>query len=446
MRQTELSREWKMMQKIAAVFCAAILLTVLCAACKAKGLPDTYVEGSDYQYMQTTNELSYPRVQQGDSVTYFCYRGFLYYFDESTRVILPLCSRADCLHDRETDTARLADCNAYILQEDLLGNNTAIAYCNGYIYCIPNAVSEANILHRISRDGTKKDVIYKWEEGAHIEEWIIHRDILYYVNHTYVVEGDTLESQYSLNALRLSSSSLRSETIYTTGEELTVLNLGALQAYGNYIYFEIHAVKNSDEEYTTDEYFDYYMYARTMVYDTQNQEYTELSLPNTARGTLVMSPVFWQDRMILKPYDLEKDGSESMTVYIADLDGSNVEILFEDVRQDYRLISDGEYLYLTDSLGDNWRVATFYQVYNSDLQVIDTFVPPDYFDVDLRVGADSMIYPFDRSIDEDGNVIYEYNATFFTEPSADVWGVMVWDKSTIGTYHGGDIELTQILR
>ena len=150
--------------------------------------------------------------------------------------------------------------------------------------------------------------------------------------------------------------------------------------------------------------------------------------------------------MILKPYDLEKDGSESMTVYIADLDGSNVEILFEDVRQDYRLISDGEYLYLTDSLGDNWRVATFYQVYNSDLQVIDTFVPPDYFDVDLRVGADSMIYPFDRSIDEDGNVIYEYNATFFTEPSADVWGVMVWDKSTIGTYHGGDIELTQILR
>ena len=51
MRQTELSREWKMKQKIAAVFCAAILLAALCSACKSKELPDTYIEGSDYQYM-----------------------------------------------------------------------------------------------------------------------------------------------------------------------------------------------------------------------------------------------------------------------------------------------------------------------------------------------------------------------------------------------------------
>ena len=54
MRQTELSREWKMMQKIAAVFCAAILLAVLCAACKAKELPDTYMMTSSFSDPSTT--------------------------------------------------------------------------------------------------------------------------------------------------------------------------------------------------------------------------------------------------------------------------------------------------------------------------------------------------------------------------------------------------------
>ena len=98
MRQTELFRERKMKQKIAAVFCAAILLTVLCAACKSKELPDTYVEGSDYQYMQMEGGMYFTLTKaQGGKGMYFLHVDYIYILDEEANTILPLCNKADCL-------------------------------------------------------------------------------------------------------------------------------------------------------------------------------------------------------------------------------------------------------------------------------------------------------------------------------------------------------------
>jgi len=39
-----------------------MLLVLLCTSCQSKELPDTYVEGSDYQYMQMDKNAG----QQGD--------------------------------------------------------------------------------------------------------------------------------------------------------------------------------------------------------------------------------------------------------------------------------------------------------------------------------------------------------------------------------------------
>ena len=118
MRQTELFRERKMKQKIAAVFCAAILLAMLCTACQSKELPDTYVEGSDYQYMQLESKRFFMKQSQGSKGLYVLHGNYIYFLDESSDTILPLCNKADCLHDKETDPEKYSYCNACVLPDD----------------------------------------------------------------------------------------------------------------------------------------------------------------------------------------------------------------------------------------------------------------------------------------------------------------------------------------
>lgn len=78
-----------------------VLLAAMLSGCGAGEAADTYVEGSDYQYMQWVNGMFFPKVQQTEDGCYFLYEGYLYYLDEQTDTILPLCSKADCLHEQE---------------------------------------------------------------------------------------------------------------------------------------------------------------------------------------------------------------------------------------------------------------------------------------------------------------------------------------------------------
>ena len=136
------------MKKILAFLCASILLVSLCAACQSKELPDTYVEGSDYQYMQLESRRFFMMQSQGSKAFYLLHGNYIYFIDEGSDMILPLCNKADCLHDKETDPEKYSYCNACILPENKLPlGDAGISYCNGFLYCLdcgyagPNRIS-----------------------------------------------------------------------------------------------------------------------------------------------------------------------------------------------------------------------------------------------------------------------------------------------------------------
>lgn len=421
---------------LAGVLLACIFLT----GCGTEALPDTYVEGSDYQYTQWASGLFYPNVQQGDGVVYLFHNGFVYYLDEATGVIMPLCNKADCLHDQETDPEKLTACNAFmgtsevaqIQNAGFMWNTTGIAKCDGYIYCLTEKVSGQQTIFRCSLDGTKKELVYTWDsEKSSIGEWIIHRNVLYYVEQRYYLEDGELFMEMSLKALPLTGLDRQPETIYVADKDLTVFTLGNPKAYGNYIYFEIIASRVSDEDTALEDDTYDKSYNRTLIYDIENDSVNELNIPDLPPSAEILGVQFWQDKIIINPYDDTEAADAPMPVYIAELDGSNPELLLEDIPQAGCFMSDGEYLYFFDDWMpdiDDWLSNPgLYTVYDRDLNIVDTFTVP-LMDRSVRLpvgGTDWMYFQF-------------------TEEETGAWGVIRWDKSGIGTYNGGMIETTTI--
>ena len=425
------------------MICILTLVMMFLAGCGAEVLPDTYIEGSDYQYTQWSSGMFWPDLQQGDGVIYLFNNGFIYYIEDGTDVIMPLCNKADCLHDKETDSKMLGECNAFMgTYQDarsMFWGGVGIASCNGYIYCLDHAFSpnSPQTLHRCALDGTKKEVLYTWNsEESMILEWIIHRDVLYYVELRYYLEDDEMRKEISLMSLPLSGIHRRPETIYTADKDLKVLSLGSLQAYGNHIYFEIIASR-SGEEHTASESNHYdRLFEGTYIFDLQNNSLSELTIPGLQPTAVILGVQFWQDRIVIDPYDIARGESARMPVYIAELDGSSPEVLFEDIPQADYFMSDGEYLYLFDDWMpdiDDWLSNPgLYTVYDEDMNIVDTFTAPHMPDGRggrLPVGGEDWMY---FKFQEDGE--------------NDAWGVMRWDKSGIGTYNGDAYEVEYIYR
>ena len=224
-----------------------IVNLIFLTGCANKAMPDIYVENYDYQYRQWSDSIAFPKVQQGsDNIVYIYKNGFIYYMEEGNDVLVPLCNKVDCLHDRETDQQKIKECNASVDLEELANINPdkdiAIAKCGDYLYCIPLSCYETDerILYRYALDGTAKDVVYKWDgKSSIIVNWIIHRNNLYYAEKRYYEEDEEIKVECTIKRLSLNTFFHRPETVYTAEENLRVLTWGNLQAYGNYVYFEI---------------------------------------------------------------------------------------------------------------------------------------------------------------------------------------------------------------
>ena len=88
-----------------------IISLFILSACGRESLPNAYVEGSDFQYMQMNDIGEYMDIQKGEGCYYLRHGDFIYYLDETTNKILPLCNKVDCLHDKETQQIRKEKCN-----------------------------------------------------------------------------------------------------------------------------------------------------------------------------------------------------------------------------------------------------------------------------------------------------------------------------------------------
>ena len=382
-----------------------------------------------------------PVFQRGEKGYYVLWNNFVYFLDGESQSLMPLCSKADCLHDQETDSERLVGCHAYV-GENLGGSDVGINYCNGWIYTIVEDFDNATLI-RIAEDGTKKETVYQWSGTHSVEQWAVHRNVLYYVEHSYYMENNAVREKYALMQLSLEDGLRQPKELYEPPQEYVIYSMSWPQVYGNYIYIQVDGSTTSEEEITDDNYLQY-LYFRTIACNLETGETSELTAPDMGDHDYIQGVTFWQDHILIKPATAGQVWEKTGTVYSANLDGSDPQVFIEDIPQGDQLLSDGKYLYLTNhNRVTRWGEGeAFYQVLDKDLNEVDTFTMPYGWDCYIAVGDPDE--RFDLYYETDGADEESEEFDDMEDEEITGWGVFRWDKTTIGSYHGEPFAYTEI--
>lgn len=403
-----------------------IILAVLClTACGKEELGDTYVEGMDNQYLMHSQDFFERNQARGEHGYFFKVGKYVYYLPDGTDTLVPLCSKVDCMHTDEVDKEKYAMCDAYFTGK---AGSGGIAYQDGYLYLFCTEFEEApcQSLYRIKEDGTGKELIYQWEDHT-IWQWCIHRGDFFYVEDVYYEDEETKEVIEEINVKKIPLDSYRKPTpemVYEKPEGIELTMVEDLKAYGNYLYFLVVGSTGTDEDIMGENWLDYFYSSHTVV-NLSTGEQSEISVPGADSAVCVQRATFWQDKVVYLGYDFADEqglrGKEH--VYMSDLDGRNPEVILEDVEQGTRLIADEDYLYLANTAfvireGEERQI---YQVYDKEMQLVDSIGIPYTSPKDREIGYADGFYYFNRI-------------------SEDKIALLYFDKSTIGTHQGKDFE------
>ena len=402
------------MKKTAAVLAALLLLTA-CAK-KTEALPDTYAAGSDFQHFQQSTMASRVRVQEGEGGFYILKDDFVYYYSDRAGIMVPLCSRPNCLHDRESDPERRRQCVAYV---EAAGYEPSIQYYEGDVYFFGERVEEGesgtldNIgqMFRISGDGTAKDLIREWPANYGLSSRIIHRGELYYIA-GYPNYGEEAENPVRVEKLSLKRIGAKPEVLYNS-EGVWGFNLNCLCAYGNHIYVYYDCAGKEDRR------------GGWIVYDTRSGSTEELAFYDDGESLRVGSLAFWQDRIVFVSFHADDpfapiDPYASEKLYSAALDGSDLRVLKEDIPAGWSVASDGETLFLHNCymVINGIEEEKVFHAYGPDMEEIDSFSIPD--------NADVLPAPW----------IGAPERQVLIREDADGWGLLIWDKEDLGSLKG----------
>lgn len=403
----------------------SIVLFCICFLCscsqKEKFLEDTYIEGQDYQYMYEDREVHASTQAKGENGYYLFLRNFLYFFDNETQKIVPLCNRPDCLHDKEENEEQKERCHAYFYNpmDDL-----QIQYYDGNLYSINSHTDnlEECVLYKIPLDGSERTII-KTFDRTKITYWITHRGYLYYMTGHYSFtdeEGGTVSGDEGFFRLSLKNPSAAIEQIYETPKGLYGSEIHTPKAYGNHIYFTLLSYTASSKIITPKNEWQY-TYNRMFNYNIRTKELTEITINDDC---YVGHIEFYKDKLLFRgayPYEREQKMhyGRGRQWYTADLDGSNrKKFFYTDYKWD-ALYCDGKYIY-----EDNYSRLTAlqskeeqrYRVYDLNMNLIDTIKLPFDGPTDLVIGDEHYLW--------------------FLQGDAEAVGVSYFDKSKIGTVNG----------
>lgn len=408
-----------------------VVIAVLLSACGKEDLGNSYVEGKDYQYMLKAMD-SFGQLQaKGTNGLFFIQENYIYYLPESADILIPLCNKVECMHTKENNEKKYAECNAYV--GDSMGSNLGISFYDGYLYFLKTELEEDGVqrLYRIKEDGSGKEIVYEWD-GWIVENWILHRGEVFYAEHTFYVDEKTQETAENFCVKKISVDGTGVQTpelVYESQEGVSIQILTQLNAYGNYVYFYAAGGTGTAEQLLDEEAWLDYFYSEQVAINILTGEKSVVAVPNADSAVSVSSVTFWQDKLIYQGFDhADQQGlQDKVDIYIAELDGSDSKVLLEDVPQGFRMMADDNYLYLTNTAlvirGE--AEQQIYQVYDTDMQLVDT----------MEI---TYLMPYDGAIG-DANGFY-----FFKGVGEDDIDLVYFDKSTIGTYQGAPFSYTKV--
>ncbi len=423
--RNDLAKGIEMRLKVALIL--LILSSLLLSSCgksSAGTLDDSYHAGTDFQFFQIADGGGiFPRLQETENGCVFLHNDFIYTYDQQSGVIMPLCSRVNCLHDKEMDSEKREDCNAYLDHNLGLSTQLMLFKNNIYVSYTRNDTTPEtpyiSVLYRISLDGLAKDEIYR---TTMIHAPIIHRGFMYYYTQAYEVqkgeEIGSISSTLELHRLNIEGSKVKEEVLLSS-DEYTALQ--AIRAYGNHIY--IRLVANNS-------------IVKGFIYDVKTgkiEDFDRLSVLTFCFG-----------QMYATEQDISSESMEQTDVYVCDYLNKESELVLNHFPRYSYITSDLKYLYVNNgySLFEDPGAEVWFKVYDESMTLVDEFTLPETM-------KDVLYYPQEPPI---GGEKYQYLVFEDAEENEETgtkevreWGLYVWDKSSIGTLHGKPYEQTKIV-
>lgn len=372
---------------------------------------------TDYQYSYDCSVLSWRDVQSDGKRQYIYKDNYIYYYDMNSQKFIPLCNKANCLHNKEKDDKKRGECNAYASEGDLdYGEvtNTCknMQYYDGNIYYV-----RANNLYRIKKDGSKKDKLLTLDEELPINHWIIHRGVFYYEIEPFFYGEDKDTQIYTkciLKSLNLSNKmkEKNSKIIFESNEDNTSVGFGPITAYKDYLCFG-YISNTKDFNYETNEEWLAEISPDTYLYNIKKNELSLIKVPEGYNeSTIVNSVNFLEDKIIISLYDLLKDESEKLPIYFMDYNLTNERILIDDISQYNSIQIYDNYIIFRDidfqqSKNDNQETCN-YMIYDSKGNKVSEYICPTYGSVDNRgFGPDGVQILFKEN--ENDYDVYQLN-------------------------------------
>ncbi len=357
-----------------------IMGTTLIGCTSQQNYSDEYDFNTDDQYSYTTNTVSWKKYQSDGNGQYILLNNYIYYYNNETEKLTPLCDKANCLHDMETDKTKCDDCNAYINRS--MGNEEAendsgykyIQYYEGNIYyCLGSNI------YCISKNGSSKKKIYAIANDKRIVSWLIHKGKLYYEIEEYYYEGEDVYSKATLMQIDMGASmkEKNAKTIFETDTDANLQGFGQLQAYKDKLVFSTICI-SKDFQMTDNESWLQAIQGKYYIYDCDAGKISEIETPDKQSDTDAIGCIaFLDDKMLIKKYDNMQDPEYKTDIYSMDYDTQKVEVWLEGIAQDSGIKTYNDYVIIDDAdiqyfEQDNMNSCNV-EIYSSEGQKISNF-------------------------------------------------------------------------
>lgn len=339
---------------------------------------DTFIKDQDYQFDFCDIYTGKTIMQKGNSGYYFSLNNFLYFADESTMQVMPLCNQSDCLHDKETNTEKSAKCNAYLensmlnsnffCQDDKLFKFVDESYYEGNKLIVVNSVYETEL------DGTDSNKLFSL--NRQIIRWMIHRGVIYYTtSENNVIEGYNLSTGKTHTVVDLDSL------------DLYMPYLENMTAYANKLYFFVNGYESEKEfnEFVNGK--NNTAISNIFIYDIRDEKLTKITSKISRDGIVYQG--FCDDCMLYSDANYD-DNIKFLYALNQNGESEKLEYEFDSVYDLY--CTDGNLKYIKSGKTPDELEKNIYKIYDKNNKYITTVDFPDGYANMLFLGDSKNLF------------------------------------------------------
>ena len=317
-----------------------------------------YDPAADWPYGVNTSTYLVNFVPTGTGY-YMMIGPYLFYMDAGAMEPVPVCNRPNCLHYDEPDPKKEGTCGAAIASVPT--PKLCLSWYDGKVYYI-RSVETVNdptyywqdALVRTDPDGTNMEIVYRYDPAGSVGRFVLHRGVFYCT--TEAIDQE-MRSETQLLALDLREKRKEAECILTLRDPGVGTGLMAFTAYGDRLYWYRSA---GDEP------------RKFCIFDLSTRELQTFEPYDELYGPLNVT--FIGDKMYLGAKSvIPLNGTEDFIayperLYRCDLDGSNMELLWEGFGT---YASDQTYLYQVPSYGTVNEENHWLRILDADAREVD---------------------------------------------------------------------------